>query len=135
MDNKTEGLWKEVAELKAESGSEAVATAKLQASEAQALVDHLKAELEEATHRRESLELDFDNSRLLLADSKEQLKDGLKVELPQKVVAEYKGSVDFKMGLVWTGHVSYEYGCQVALTRFRARYLDLEVGEDPRVLQ
>ncbi|RWW60042.1 hypothetical protein BHE74_00032989 [Ensete ventricosum] len=34
-----------------------------------ALTDHLKVELEEVSHRRESLELDLDNSRFFLADS------------------------------------------------------------------
>ncbi|RWW15063.1 hypothetical protein BHE74_00018311 [Ensete ventricosum] len=62
MDNKVEGLQKEVIELKVGLGLGAIATVKLQASEVQTLADHLKVKLEEATHCRESLELDLDNS-------------------------------------------------------------------------
>ncbi|RWV77145.1 hypothetical protein GW17_00062074 [Ensete ventricosum] len=76
-DNKVEGLRMEVAELKVGSELEAVAAIKLRAFEVQALTDHLKVELEEVSHRRESLELDMDNSHLFLADSQEQLKDVL----------------------------------------------------------
>ncbi|RWW60044.1 hypothetical protein BHE74_00032987 [Ensete ventricosum] len=75
IDNKVEVIRKEVAELKVRSELEAIAAVKLRASEVQDLTDHLKVEPEEVSHRRESLELDLDNSRLFLADSHEQLKD------------------------------------------------------------
>ncbi|RRT62486.1 hypothetical protein B296_00019117 [Ensete ventricosum] len=48
MDDKSEGLKREIADLRAESGPKAVATTEQQASEARILVNHLKAELEEA---------------------------------------------------------------------------------------
>ncbi|RZS04855.1 hypothetical protein BHM03_00035268 [Ensete ventricosum] len=96
MDNKAEGLRKEIEDLK---------------------VEH-----EEVTHRRESLELELNDSHLFLADSQEQLEDvraqgqvmedellnltcsmeGLKVKLPQKAIVEYKESPNFQMGLVRT---------------------------------
>ncbi|RWV78962.1 hypothetical protein GW17_00059977 [Ensete ventricosum] len=58
----------------------------------------------------------------------------LRAELPTEAIADYKKSVDFEMGLVRTGQVSYEYGYWVALTQFKARYLDLEIEEDPFML-
>ncbi|RWV78323.1 hypothetical protein GW17_00060729, partial [Ensete ventricosum] len=75
IDNKVEGIRKEFAELKVRSELEAIVAVKLRASEVQDLTEHLKVEPEEVSHRRESLELDLDNSRLFLADSQEQLKD------------------------------------------------------------
>ncbi|RWW54327.1 hypothetical protein BHE74_00039089 [Ensete ventricosum] len=97
MDNKAEGLRKEIEDLK---------------------VEH-----EEVTHRRESLELELNDSHLFLADSQEQLEDvraqgqvmedellnltcsmeGLKVKLPQKAIVEYKESPNSQIGLVRTG--------------------------------
>ncbi|RRT66721.1 hypothetical protein B296_00012274 [Ensete ventricosum] len=50
MDNKAEGLQKEITELKAGSGLEAIVATELRASKAQTLTDHLKTELEEVTH-------------------------------------------------------------------------------------
>ncbi|RRT60537.1 hypothetical protein B296_00032828 [Ensete ventricosum] len=125
MDNKVKGLRKEMVELKAGSGSKAIAA--------------------------ESLELDLDNFHLLLANSQEQLKDvrargrviedellkmtrameGLKVKVPKVVVAAYMKSTGFEMGLVRTGQVSYEYEYQVALAQFRTQYPELKIEEDP----
>ncbi|RWV96183.1 hypothetical protein BHE74_00015970 [Ensete ventricosum] len=51
MDNKADGLRKEIQELKAGAGSDVVAATEQWASEAQSLVDHYKVELEEATCR------------------------------------------------------------------------------------
>ncbi|RRT79007.1 hypothetical protein B296_00026191 [Ensete ventricosum] len=141
IDNKAEGLRREIAELKVGSRPEAIVTVELRASEAQDLTNHLKTELKDANRRRESLEMELDNSRLLLTNSQEQLKDvwargrvmedellkmtcameGLRVELPKEAIPEYKKSVSFEMGLVQTGQVSYEYGYRFALARFQAR--------------
>ncbi|RRT74367.1 hypothetical protein B296_00026964 [Ensete ventricosum] len=105
MDNKAEGLRKEIEDLKVGSKREVI-------------VEH-----EEVTHRRESLELELNDSHLFLVDSQEQLEDvraqgqvmedellnltcsmeGLKVKLPQKAIVEYKESPNFQMGLVRTG--------------------------------
>ncbi|RRT76816.1 hypothetical protein B296_00023483 [Ensete ventricosum] len=51
MDNKTEGLKKEITDLKVESRLEAIVVAEQRAFRAQALADHLKTELEEAGQR------------------------------------------------------------------------------------
>ncbi|RWW61950.1 hypothetical protein BHE74_00030958 [Ensete ventricosum] len=107
------------------------------AVEAQALIDDLKVQLEEASQRRALLEIEVDNYHVDLVDSREQLKEvqadrrtledellkmtstmeKLKVELPAEAIAEYKKSTSFKMGLVRTGQVLYEYGYRVALAR------------------
>ncbi|RZR78289.1 hypothetical protein BHM03_00003584 [Ensete ventricosum] len=75
MDNKAEGLKKEIANLRAWSGSKVVAAADPKVVEAQALVDDLKVKLEEANRRRASLEIEVDNYRANLADLQEQLKE------------------------------------------------------------
>ncbi|RRT76979.1 hypothetical protein B296_00029360 [Ensete ventricosum] len=51
MDNKIEGLKKEIVDLRAGLGPKAIVAAKQRAAEAQALVDDLKVELEEANRR------------------------------------------------------------------------------------
>ncbi|RRT71564.1 hypothetical protein B296_00013344 [Ensete ventricosum] len=48
-----------------------------------------------------------------------------------RCVANYKQSVEFRWGLCRMGQLSYEYGFQVALARFQARYPDLEMDYDP----
>ncbi|RZR76962.1 hypothetical protein BHM03_00001888 [Ensete ventricosum] len=63
MDNKADGLHKEIQELKTSLGSDAVVAVEQWASEAQSLVEHYKTKLEEPTHRRESLELELSDSR------------------------------------------------------------------------
>ncbi|RRT60775.1 hypothetical protein B296_00028189 [Ensete ventricosum] len=63
MDSKVDGLRKEIQELKASSGSEAVTAAEQWASEAQSLVEHYKTELEEVTCQQESLELELNDSQ------------------------------------------------------------------------
>ncbi|RWW56946.1 hypothetical protein BHE74_00036297 [Ensete ventricosum] len=81
MDNKVEGLRKEVTELKAGSGLEAIAT-----------------------------DEGFREDRLLKLT---HTMEGLKFELPKEVIAEYKKSTNFEMGLMQIGHVSYKYEYQV----------------------
>ncbi|RWV93019.1 hypothetical protein GW17_00044554, partial [Ensete ventricosum] len=46
-------------------------------------------------------------------------------------IDRYKESVGFNEGLKRMGHVTYEYGYQVALARFHSLHLDSEVEEDP----
>ncbi|RWW28369.1 hypothetical protein GW17_00007156 [Ensete ventricosum] len=56
--------------------------------------------------------------------------EGYYAELSSKSVANYKQSVEFRWGLCQMGQLSYEYGFQVALARFQARYPDLEMDYD-----
>ncbi|RZS07020.1 hypothetical protein BHM03_00037781 [Ensete ventricosum] len=113
-----DGLRKEVQRLKDRSNPDAVVAIEQRASEAQSLADHLKAKLEEATQRWESLEKELGEIWKILSDSWDQL-------------SEAKKQLFDSMGLVRMGRVSMEYGYQLALARFRARYLDFGVEEDP----
>ncbi|RWW53851.1 hypothetical protein BHE74_00039615 [Ensete ventricosum] len=140
-----------LSDLRVRSGPEAIAAAEQRAAEDQALIDLLKVKLEEANRHWASLEVEVENYRVNLAESREQLKEvrlgcrtledellkmtgtmeKLKVELPTEAIVEYKKLAGFEMGLVRTGQVSYEYGYQIALDRFKAQYPDLEIEEDP----
>ncbi|RRT69974.1 hypothetical protein B296_00006249, partial [Ensete ventricosum] len=53
------------------------------------------------------------------------------LEKAQEVIAEYKESSEFKLGLQRSRQVSYEYGYLVTLAQFRAKYPNLEVEENP----
>ncbi|RZS12592.1 hypothetical protein BHM03_00044076 [Ensete ventricosum] len=46
-------------------------------------------------------------------------------------IAQYKETPGFKFGLEKIDRVSYEYGHKVALARFRGKYPQLEIEEDP----
>ncbi|RRT66175.1 hypothetical protein B296_00039430 [Ensete ventricosum] len=52
-------------------------------------------------------------------------------ERAQAKIAQYKETPDFKFGLEKIDRVSYEYGHKVALARFRGKYPQLEIEEDP----
>ncbi|RWW31790.1 hypothetical protein GW17_00003573, partial [Ensete ventricosum] len=56
---------------------------------------------------------------------------GSVVERSSSMIEDYKKSAGFEMGLVRIGQVSLEYDYLLALARFRARYLDLKVKEEP----
>ncbi|RWW11108.1 hypothetical protein GW17_00025309 [Ensete ventricosum] len=58
------------------------------------------------------------------ASEAQSLADHLKAKLEE-------ATQRWEMGLVRMGRVSMEYGYQLALARFRARYLDFGVEEDP----
>ncbi|RRT35400.1 hypothetical protein B296_00043745 [Ensete ventricosum] len=60
-----------------------------------------------------------------------RVMEALRVDLPKQAIEDYKKSPGFEIGLVQMGRVSLEYGYQLALAQFRARYPDLEVEEDP----
>ncbi|RRT35537.1 hypothetical protein B296_00058839 [Ensete ventricosum] len=57
--------------------------------------------------------------------------ESARAELSKRAIDDYKGSASFKEGLKRIGQVSYEYGYQVALARFRALHPNSEVEEDP----
>ncbi|RZR81167.1 hypothetical protein BHM03_00007352 [Ensete ventricosum] len=66
-------------------------------------------------------------------DLLKSLKDleSTRAELPKQAIDDYKGLVDFKEGLKRMARVTYEYGYQVALARFRSSHPDSRVEEDP----
>lgn len=46
-------------------------------------------------------------------------------------IVDYKAFVMFEKGLERMGVVLYQFGYQITLTHFKARYLKLELEEDP----
>ena len=48
-------------------------------------------------------------------------------EMAKEAITEYKWSPRFELGMQRLGLVTYEFRYQVALARFRAKYLDLKV--------
>ncbi|RWV93652.1 hypothetical protein GW17_00043878 [Ensete ventricosum] len=74
IDNKSDLLRKEVQKLKEGGNPEAVAAAERRATEAQALIENLQAELEEATRQWESME-ELSRARVKLVDLQKQLSD------------------------------------------------------------
>ncbi|RWW67082.1 hypothetical protein BHE74_00025495 [Ensete ventricosum] len=103
------GLKREIVDLRVRLGPEAVVVAEQRASEAQALVDHLKVEFKEADRHRVSLETERENychdlvGRRALDDELLKLMgtlENLRVELPTKTIIKYKKSTGFEMGLV-----------------------------------
>ncbi|RWW11843.1 hypothetical protein GW17_00024521, partial [Ensete ventricosum] len=129
-------------------GPEAVAEAEERASRLREELEKLKGERAEELLRREALEKEL---RGHLGDAQQLLKEArararrmddellqavkdlehARAELPGQAVAQYKGSLGFKEGLKRMGRVTYEYGYRVALARFRARYPDADIEEDP----
>ncbi|THU51122.1 hypothetical protein C4D60_Mb06t27700 [Musa balbisiana] len=80
-----------------------------------------------------ALSLKLDEARAETRAASEALADEIhqRLEKDRKLIEAYKKSKGFELGLTQTGQVTYEYGYQIALARFRARYPDLEVAEDP----
>ncbi|RZR97646.1 hypothetical protein BHM03_00026875, partial [Ensete ventricosum] len=75
IDNKFNLLRKEVQKLKEGGNPEAVAAAERRATEAQALIENLQAELEEAARQWESMEKELSRARVKLVDLQKQLSD------------------------------------------------------------
>ncbi|RZS07427.1 hypothetical protein BHM03_00038261, partial [Ensete ventricosum] len=148
MDHRVKQLQEELDVLKSKGGPEAVAEAEERASRLKEELEKIKAERAEELLRREASEREL---RGHLGDAQHLLKEArarawrmddellqavkdlehARAELPGKEVTEYKGSLGFKEGLKRMGRVTYEYGYRVALARFRARYPDADIEEDP----
>ncbi|RWW20806.1 hypothetical protein GW17_00015063, partial [Ensete ventricosum] len=114
-------------------------------------LEKIKGERAEELLRREASEKELQAIRGHLGDAQQLLKEArararrmddellqavkdlehARAELPRQAVAQYKGSLGFKEGLKRMGRVTYEYGYRVALARFRARYPDADIEEDP----
>ncbi|THU54340.1 hypothetical protein C4D60_Mb10t24070 [Musa balbisiana] len=54
-------------------------------------------------------------------------------EKNKNLIEEYKESRGFQLGLQRSGQVTYEYGYRVTVSRFWARYPNLQFEEDPFV--
>ncbi|RWV76958.1 hypothetical protein GW17_00062282 [Ensete ventricosum] len=134
-------------ELKLRANQEAVATIEHRANELQATVDRLRAELDSSESRRKGLEQEVDTlcsnlqgarddrahlegDVLSLTKATTLLEAELKAEGP-KVVAAYKASREFKLGLEKMGRTSYEFGYWVVLERLWAKLPKAEIEQDP----
>ncbi|RZS16420.1 hypothetical protein BHM03_00048407 [Ensete ventricosum] len=131
MGNKVNFLRKEVQRLREGGDPEVVAAVEGRAFETQTLAENLQAELDETTHRRESIEKETQvqemETKLLKLT---QARDALRTDLPRQAIEDYKKSAGFEMGLVRMGRVSLEYGYQLALAQLRARHPGVEIEED-----
>ncbi|RZR94181.1 hypothetical protein BHM03_00022834 [Ensete ventricosum] len=129
MGNRASLLEAELEKLRSKRDPKQLARAKQRVGELEADNSKLKSGLDELSSRLD--EADKELNELCEGLAKSQQNESLKAELPSKSVANYKQSVEFGWGLRRMGQVSYEYGYWVALARFQAQYLDLEVDNDP----
>ncbi|RWV83959.1 hypothetical protein GW17_00054371 [Ensete ventricosum] len=121
-------LWAENKELKAGTGPEAVAVAEKRATELSAEVDWLKVALKKSEQCRKDLELVADSTYTKLKD----LRDSRR-RLEDEVLSLTKAAEVLQSKLKAEGRkaVTYELGYRVVLERFRAKYPESYVEEDP----
>ncbi|THU55185.1 hypothetical protein C4D60_Mb11t03890 [Musa balbisiana] len=136
-------LRRQVDEVRAGAGPEAVAAAERRASSLEAEVERLRSELQASAERGVELQTQLEASEGRNTELQKHSKarggasEALEAEIRQrpekdkKLIKDYKGSSGFQLGLVRTGRVSYEYGYRIALARFKARNPDSKVVEDP----
>ncbi|RWW62368.1 hypothetical protein BHE74_00030499 [Ensete ventricosum] len=72
----------------------------------------------------------LDNEVLKLARDAEALQSELQ-STSAKAIVDYKVSRGFKLRLERIEHITYEFGYQVALEGFWAKYPDLFIDKDP----
>ncbi|THU67089.1 hypothetical protein C4D60_Mb05t20980 [Musa balbisiana] len=154
LSERNSELCHQVEEVRAGSGPEAVAAAEKRATDSEAEVARLKAELEKSKNSVKELQrflrLDRAELRLLKSEALTLTKKAEKAEAEaraasgalveetrlrpikdKEAIEAYKKSEGFELGLTRMGRVSYEYGYKVALGRFRACPPGSEVEEDP----
>ncbi|THU50168.1 hypothetical protein C4D60_Mb06t17260 [Musa balbisiana] len=147
-------LRRKIEEIRAGAAPEAMAAAEQRASDLEAEAMHLRFELKVAKEHNNGLQVHLkaaqaevrlakgetlalsqklDEARVEARAASKTLADEIcqRPEKDRKLIEDYKKSKGFKLGLTRTGQVTYEYGYQITLTRFRVRYPDLEVAEDP----
>ncbi|RWW44304.1 hypothetical protein BHE74_00049945 [Ensete ventricosum] len=150
MDYRVKQLQEELDALKSKGGPKEVVEAEERESVLREELEKVKGEKAKELLRREASEKELLAVRGHLGDQQllkeartrarrmddellQAVKDleSTRAELPGQAVARNKGSLGFKEGLKRMGRVTYEYGYQVALARFRARYPDANIEEDP----
>ncbi|RWV91907.1 hypothetical protein BHE74_00038686 [Ensete ventricosum] len=75
IDNRSDILCNEIQRLKEGANPKAVVAVERWASDAQALVENLQTELEEARHQQESTEKELSETRVELIDSRKLLAE------------------------------------------------------------
>ncbi|RRT39842.1 hypothetical protein B296_00042109, partial [Ensete ventricosum] len=151
MDYRVKQLQEELDALKSKGGPEAVVEAEERASGPWEELEKIKGEKAKELLKREASEKELQAVLGHMGDAQQLLKEtqirarrmddellqavkGLesaRAEIPGQAVTRYKGSLGFKEGLKRMSRVTYEYRYRVALARFRARYPDVDVEEDP----
>ncbi|XP_018675334.2 uncharacterized protein LOC108951563 [Musa acuminata AAA Group] len=152
--NRNVELHRQVEEVRAGAGPEAVAAVEKRAAEFEAEAARLRSELEAAKKANEELQKTIRVERIelrllkteasALSKKLEEAKAETRAALEalakearlrpakdKELLEAYKKSEGFELGLTRTGRVSFEYGYRVATSRFRARHPGLEVEEDP----
>ncbi|XP_064953622.1 uncharacterized protein LOC135606519 [Musa acuminata AAA Group] len=127
-DQRTSALEAEVLRLKSE--------VKAAEEEKEGLQGLLKVTRTEARLARNKVVTLTENLEGALAEAKgasEALaaKRDRRLEKDKEIIEGYKQASGFQLGLVQSGEVTYEYGYQIALGRFKTRYPELEVEVDP----
>ncbi|RRT53823.1 hypothetical protein B296_00031583 [Ensete ventricosum] len=132
-------------------GPEAVAKAEERASELEQELGKTKQEQNEVLQWLEASKKELTEVRSNLVEIQRLLKEArvrarkmddellqsvkalesARAELPKQAIDHYKESAGFKEGLKRMGRVTYEYGYQVTLARFRALHPDSKVEQDP----
>ncbi|RRT31405.1 hypothetical protein B296_00055579, partial [Ensete ventricosum] len=128
MDYQVKQLQEELDALRSKGGPEAVAEAEERASRLMEELEKIKGEKAEKLLRREASEKKLQAVRGHLGDAQQLLKEVRTRACPSRTARAGGG---FKEGLKRMGRVTYEYGYRVALARFRARYPDADIEEDP----
>ncbi|RZS06646.1 hypothetical protein BHM03_00037339, partial [Ensete ventricosum] len=151
MDYQVKQLQEELDALKSKGGPEAVVEVEERASVLREELEKIKGGKAEELLRREASEKELlavlghvGDAQQLLKEARTRARmmddellqavkdlESARAELPGQAIARYKRSLDFKEGLKRMGQVTYEYGYRVVLARFRARYPDADVEEDP----
>ncbi|RRT31503.1 hypothetical protein B296_00056248, partial [Ensete ventricosum] len=154
MDYRVKQLQEELDALKSKGGPEAIVEAEERASVLREELEKVKGEKAEELLKREASEKELLAVRGHLGDAQQLLKeartrarrmddellqavkdlDSSRAKLSRQAIARYKGSLGFKEGLKRMGRVTYEYGYRVAQARFRARYPDVDIEEDPFII-
>nr|XP_018683052.1 PREDICTED: uncharacterized protein LOC108953127 [Musa acuminata subsp. malaccensis] len=154
LANRNAELVRQVEEVRAGAGPEAVAAAEQRAADLEAEAARLRSELEASKKANEGLQktIRVERTELRLvkteasALSKKLEEAKVEARTASETLAEearlrpvkdkelleaYKKSEGFKLRLTRTGRVSFEYGYRIATSRFRARHPGLEVEENP----
>ncbi|THU58393.1 hypothetical protein C4D60_Mb03t13770 [Musa balbisiana] len=144
----------QVEEIRASATPEAVATAEQRASDLETEATRLRSKVKAAKEQNDGLQVHLkaaraevrlakgetltlthklDEARVEVRTASEALADEIRQrsKKDRKLIEDYNKSKGFELELTRTGQVTYEYGYHITLARFRVRYPDLEVAEDP----
>ncbi|XP_064994331.1 uncharacterized protein LOC135630935 [Musa acuminata AAA Group] len=152
--NRNVELHRQVEEVRAGAGPEAVTFVEKRTAESEAEAARLKSELEASKKANEELQkitrVERTELRLLKTEASalgkaleeakgearaasEALAEEARLQpaKDKELLEAYKKSEGFELGLTRTGRVSFEYGYRIATSHFRAHHPGLKVEKDP----